>query len=54
MILDRDRFVSMAQKIAMGHGQLCCNGSHNAILLDCPIEILHVSAYSDTSFIFIC
>ena len=39
--------------IAIGHGQSYCNGGHVAILLDCPIEILRVSDYSDTSCAFI-
>ena len=30
-----------------GHGQFCCNGGRIAILLDCQIEILCVSGYSD-------
>ena len=30
-----------------------CNEGHVAILLDCPIEILRISGYSDTSCTFI-
>ena len=43
----------MALKIAIGHGQSCSNSGHIAMLLDCLIEILHVSGYSDTSYIYL-
>ena len=44
----------LLDRIVMGHGQSCCNDGHVAILLDCPIEMLSVSGYSDTSCTFIC
>ena len=43
----------LVDRIAIGHGQSCCNDGHVAILLDCPFEILHVSGYNDISCTYI-